>query len=65
LTVLADGQPARTAQVTGESFELPFTLAPALIGRESVEVTLECSRTFVPPGETRELCLSFGVFEVK
>jgi len=40
-------------------------LPAAVVGRPEMQVGVEVSRTFVPPGDLRELGLAFGVFEVR
>ena len=42
-----------------------FPIPARLVGAERVEVTLTVDRTFVPPGDGRELGLAFGSFSVR
>jgi hypothetical protein len=66
LTVAADGIPLAPARLTGSlGFELGFRLPQALVGKDSMEVTLEVSRTIIPPGDGRVLGLAFGTIEVR
>jgi hypothetical protein len=48
-----------------ERFDFDFALPAELVGKDAVEVTVEVGRTFIPPGEDRELGLAFGVFEIR
>lgn len=48
-----------------EHFALDFALPANLTCKESVELAVEVGRTFMPPGEDRELGLVFGVFEIR
>jgi hypothetical protein len=44
----------------------PFAFdVPIPVGRETLLLTVEVSRTFHPPGDPRELGLIFGTFEIK
>lgn len=47
------------------AFQFDFAVPAGLAGREGATVTLEVSRTFRPPGETRDLGLVFGTLEVR
>jgi hypothetical protein len=57
--------PAAFIRPGENTFELAFALPAAVVGRPEVQVGVEVSRTFVPPGDLRELGLAFGVFEVR
>ncbi len=46
-------------------FTFAFALPPQLVGRSSVEVSVELDRTFFAPPDPRELGLAFGVFEIR
>jgi len=64
--VSVDGKPAGSLQLTREgSFEAAFSLPAETVGKPSVEVVLEVQRTFRPPGDIRDLGLSFGTFEIR
>ena len=65
VTVAVDGErlPARDLEKGG--FELDYTLPAAAAQRESIEVTVEVSRTIRPPADGRDLGLAFGTFEVR
>ncbi len=67
LSVKVDGAPLPPAQIQPgtERFAFDFALPPGLAGKESVEVTVEVGRTFIPAGEDRALGLVFGVFEIR
>jgi hypothetical protein len=67
LAVQVDGKaltPVLIQPATGQ-FEFDFELPDELVGKESVEVTVEAGRTFTPPGDTRSLGVVFGVFEIR
>jgi hypothetical protein len=67
LAVQVDGKalpPVLIEPGTGQ-FEFDFALPDDLVGKESVEVTVEAGRTFTPPGDTRQLGVVFGVFEIR
>jgi hypothetical protein len=57
--------PAAFIRPGENTFELAFALPAAVVGRPEMQVGVEVSRTFVPPGDLRELGLAFGVFEVR
>lgn len=64
--VTVDGKPAGELDLAHDgSFETAFALPLEAIGKPSVEVMLEVGRTFRPPGDGRNLGLSFGSFEVR
>jgi 4-amino-4-deoxy-L-arabinose transferase and related glycosyltransferases of PMT family len=67
LGVAVDGRALPTVRIErgDEQFEFSFALPDDLVGKESVEVSVEVGRTFVPPGEKRELGVVFGVFEIR
>lgn len=60
------GEPYRVRLTRPDAgFEFRFPLAPELMGKESVLVSLEVERTFVAPGENRQLGLAFGIFAIR
>ena len=65
IAVWVDGMALPTAPVRPGPFELAFALPDALVGKREMHVAVEVSKTFRPPGESRDLGLSFGVFEVR
>jgi len=67
LVFRADGTEIGRATVSkpGESFALEFALPAKTIGQKTVEISVETSRTFRPPGDTRELGMVFGTFAVR
>lgn len=48
-----------------ERIEVDFELPAALVGKDTIELTIEVDRTFVPPADGRELGVAFGVFEIR
>ena len=62
-----DGRNIAVADIQpGEgSFERSFALPAASIGRDSMEVAIELTRTLQRPEDGRELGLTFGIFEVR
>jgi hypothetical protein len=67
LTVQVDGgalPPVLIQPGTGQ-FEFNFALPGELVGKASVDVTVEVGRTFTPPEDSRELGVVFGVFEIR
>ena len=65
VSVTVDGMALTRAPVETESFELAFALPAAVVGRPSMEVAIEVSRTFRASGDPRELGLAFGTLEVR
>lgn len=67
VTVTAGGIALAPARITpaNASFEFAFELPKSLVGKESVEIGIAVSRTFVPPDDGRELGLAFGTIEVR
>ena len=67
VTVTAGGIALPPARITlaNASFEFAFALPESLAGRESIEIGIAVSRTFVPPNDGRELGLAFGSIEVR
>lgn len=63
----ADGAALGTATLTqpDQLFALKFPWPAALIGRPTVELEIEVSRTLQPPGENRPLGLVFTTFTIK
>jgi len=48
-----------------QPFAADFSLPPALVGRHTMEVSIESSSTFRPPGDPRDLGIIFGTFAVR
>jgi hypothetical protein len=67
VTLTVDGMALPAASIhPGESaFELAFALPADVVGRPEMQIAVEVSRTFIPPGDPRQLGLAFGVFEVR
>lgn len=65
VTVSVNGATLPAAPVHPGLFDLAFPIPDSLAGKSEMQVTVEVSKTFVPPGEDRNLGLSFGTFEVK
>jgi hypothetical protein len=63
--VRVDNTTLAPVSITDGSFDLTLPLPAGLIGKPEVLVVVEINRTFRPPGETRDLGLAFGVFEIK
>ena len=64
VTVSVNGIPLPTAGVEPGKFDLAFPL-PDDLGQHELHVSVDLDKTFRPLGETRDLSLSFGVFEIK
>jgi hypothetical protein len=65
VTVTVDGAPLAPQTVRPGQFEAAFPLPDSVVGKSEMLVAVEVSRTFRPPGDGRDLGLSFGVFEVR
>ena len=67
LSVEVDGKklPAVSIPRGAERFDLDFALPAELVGKDSVEIAVEVGRTFIMPGDDRQLSLAFGVFEIR
>ena len=65
VSVEGERYPAVRISKGDRAFEFDFSLPSKLIGRDSVEVEIQVSRTFIPPGEGRELGLAFRGFEIR
>ena len=67
LTVSADEIGLGTVLITKEknSFEFEFPLPDGLVRRREMKVRLEVDRTLRPPGDARDLGLSFGRISLK
>jgi hypothetical protein len=65
--VTADGEViGELALSKGDArFEAAFPLPPGTVGKPSIEIDVELDRTFRAPGDTRELGLVFGSFEIR
>ena len=65
LTLAVNGIVLPAATVKPGKFDLAFPLPGALDGQPELHVSVDSDKTFRPAGETRDLSLSFGVFEIK
>ena len=65
LTVFVNGIELPPAAVRSGSFETAFALPDAVAGAQEMQIALQVNKTFRPPGDPRDLSLSFGVFEVR
>jgi hypothetical protein len=65
VTVTVDGVTLPGQTVRPGPFEAAFPLPDSVVGKPEMLVAVEVNRTFKPPGDIRELGLSFGVFEVR
>jgi hypothetical protein len=65
VSVTVDGVTLPAQPVRPGPFEAAFRLPDSVTGEREMHVVVEVNRTFTPPGDNRELGLSFGVFEVK
>jgi hypothetical protein len=54
-----------TLQAKDEGFSLEFPMPPALVGRNTIEITVEVSKVFQPAGEQREVGVIFGTFRIR
>jgi len=65
--ILVDGQQIGELRLTrGDAdFEAAFRLPPQVVGKPSMEVTIQLDRTFRAAGDVRDLGLSFGTIEVR
>lgn len=60
------GQPHRTRLARPDAgFEIRIPLAPELMEKKEITVSLEVERTFSPPGQSRRLGLAFGLFAIR
>ena len=65
VTVTVDGVELAPAQVRTSAFELAFALPAEAVGKTQIVVAVEASRAVTPPGEGRELALTFGTVEIR
>lgn len=67
MTVLVDGQALQPARLTAgdQPFTFDFALSTSLAGKLNMEVAVELERTFRVPSDTRDLGVTFGVFEIR
>ena len=66
ITVLIKGKQIGHAAVTEPNHLFAFDLPlPADLAGQPLQLTIEVSKTFHPPGDPRELGLIFGTFEIK
>jgi hypothetical protein len=66
LRVRVDGQESGTTVISqpDRKFACDFPLPAKVVGEYAMEVSIEASRTFRPPGDQRELGMIFGTFSV-
>ena len=67
MTVAVNGKalapvPIRTCE---REFLFQFALPPESVGQDTLEIAVEVNRTITVPGDSRELGLMFGLFEIK
>jgi hypothetical protein len=65
LIVSADGKPMKPVLLREGAFDVSFPLAPELVGKKEIEVTIHVDRTFRPSNDARDLGLTFGVVEIR
>jgi hypothetical protein len=65
MKVSVDGIALPAAAVRPGPFAVTFGLPDSVVGKPEMQVAVEVSKTFRPPGDPRDLGLSFGVFEVR
>jgi hypothetical protein len=65
MKVLVDGVALPAASVRPGPFSVAFGLPDSVAGKSEMQVAVEVNKTFRPPGDPRDLGLSFGVFEVR
>lgn len=65
VTVSVNGIALSPATVRPGRFEAAFVLPDAVVGKLEMHVSVEVNRTFRPPGDPRDLGLSFGTFGVR
>jgi hypothetical protein len=64
-SVSIDGMALQPVEVRPGKFDLAFRLPDAVTNQREMHVSLDLDKAFRPPGETRDLGLSFGVFEIR
>ncbi len=65
LTVFVDGVALPSVPVRSGAVEASFALPDSAVGKPELGLTVEVSKTFRPPNESRDLSLSFGTFEIR
>ncbi len=67
LHVAVAGKPLPQAIVlrADKEFQVALPLPPSLAGASAVDVAIEVDRTFSVPGDSRDLGLVFGTFEIR
>ncbi len=66
LRVTAAGVPLKPVRIdSAGTFEMAFPLPEAAAGKEAIEIGLEVSRAYTPPGDGRRLGLALGSIEVR
>jgi hypothetical protein len=64
LQVAIDGSTLGTARIGANDFEVRFSLPDSLVGKPQIVVDLSVSRIFHPPGDYRDLGMSFGLIAI-
>ncbi|MGP8243474.1 MAG: hypothetical protein ACLQVN_03025 [Bryobacteraceae bacterium] len=65
LRVAVDGATLGAARIGANNFEFRFRLPDGLVGKPQILVDLSVSRTFRPPGDYRDLGMSFGLIAIR
>lgn len=67
LTTVIGGRRSRPAVLrdAGKDFDLWFDLPAESVGKPSLEIVIELSRSFRVPGDDRELGVAFGTIEIR
>lgn len=67
LSFAVNGSPIGTATVKEHDarFAFDFALPQALVGQPEIEIAIEASRTFRPPGDARDLGMAFSTFAIR
>jgi len=56
---------SKTLSQPNQQFSISFALPAQLTGREAIEIAIEASKVFRPPGDNRELAMVFGTFAIR
>jgi hypothetical protein len=54
-----------TVREVKQPFSADFALPAKLVGQYAIEVSIECSSTFRPEGDSRDLGMIFGTFAIR
>ena len=67
VTVAVDGTTLPLVQVAQGQilFDFAFSLPAGLVGKPKMEISVDVGRTIRLPGDSRDLSLAFGIFEVR